>query len=46
MSKLNKNMYITNECIKINNFSHMFKVQVYVSIHLVFYKILIKFIKD
>ena len=30
MFKLNKNMYITNECIKINNFSHMFKVQVYV----------------
>ena len=28
MFKLNKNMYITNECIKINNFSHMFKVHV------------------
>ena len=30
MSKLNKNMHITNECIKIINFSHIFKVQVYV----------------
>ena len=38
LSKKKKNMHIWNECIYLFNFFHMFKMKVYVYVHVNVYK--------